>query len=44
MQDIETRSREFDARLRLIVGKSNEQTLIDHLRAIVGSPFLEDEN
>jgi DNA-binding MarR family transcriptional regulator len=44
MLDIEALSSEFDAKLRQIVGKSNELTMIDHLKAVVSSPLLEHED
>jgi DNA-binding MarR family transcriptional regulator len=44
MLDIESLSSEFDAKLRQIVGRSNEQAMIEHLTAVVSSPFLGHED
>jgi len=44
MLEIEAISAEFDNKLRDIVGNSHEQDLIEHMREIVGSPFLGYED
>jgi DNA-binding MarR family transcriptional regulator len=44
MREIEALAAEFDGKLRDIVGNSNEQDLIEHMRDIVGSTFLGYED
>jgi DNA-binding MarR family transcriptional regulator len=44
MREIEAISAEFDARLRNIVGRSDEKALIGHMTAIVGSAYLGYED
>jgi DNA-binding MarR family transcriptional regulator len=42
--DIETLAQAFDAKLREIVGPSNEKAMIEHLGGIVDAPFLAHED
>lgn len=44
MHEIEAIAAEFDARLRNIVGRSHENALIGHMKAIVGSAYLGYED